>query len=87
MSVPDTAVSTRPNNVPFVRSAVPADHAAIRDVYVIGVPDARRISVPAYYLGRPAALWLAAFTPWSTTRKSPRASCASTRALLVSDNT
>ena len=69
MSVPDTAVSTRPNNVPFVRSAVPADHAAIRDVHVIGVPDARRISVPAYYLGRPAALWLAAFAPRSTTHK------------------
>jgi len=34
MSVPDTAVSTRPNNVPFVRSAVPADHAAIRDVVI-----------------------------------------------------
>ena len=29
----------------------------------------RRISVPAYYLGRPAALWLAAFAPRSTTHK------------------
>ena len=47
----------------------------------------RRISAPAYYLGRPAALWLAVFAPRSTTHDSPRASCASTRALLVSDNT
>ena len=34
MSVPDTAASTRRNNVPFVRDAVPADHAAIRDVVI-----------------------------------------------------
>ena len=34
MSVPDTAVSTRRNNVPFVRDAVPADHPAIRDVVI-----------------------------------------------------
>jgi hypothetical protein len=30
----------------------------------------RRVSAPAYYLGRPAALWLAALA----TRTSPRAS-------------
>jgi hypothetical protein len=36
----------------------------------------RPVSAPAYYLGRPAALWLAALAPTSTTRKSPRASCA-----------
>jgi hypothetical protein len=36
----------------------------------------RRASAPAYYLGRPAAFWLAALAPTSTTRKSPRASCA-----------
>ncbi len=47
MSVPDTAVSTRPNNLLFVRSVVPADHPPIRDVHVIGVPDARRISANA----------------------------------------
>jgi GNAT superfamily N-acetyltransferase len=34
MSVPDTAVSTRRNGLPFVRSAVPADHAAIRAVVI-----------------------------------------------------
>jgi hypothetical protein len=32
----------------------------------------RRVSVPAYYLGRPAALWLAALAPASTTGRSPR---------------
>jgi len=35
---------------------------------------ARPLSAPARYLGRPAALWLAALAP--TTRNSPRASCA-----------
>jgi GNAT superfamily N-acetyltransferase len=34
MSVPDTAVSTRPSSVPFVRDAVPADYPAIRDVVI-----------------------------------------------------
>ena len=34
MPVPDTAVSTRPNDVPCVRSAAPADHLAIRDVVI-----------------------------------------------------
>ena len=34
MSVPDTAVSTRRNNAPFVREAVPADYPAIRDVVI-----------------------------------------------------
>ena len=33
----------------------------------------RRVSSPAYYLGRPAALWVAAFTP----RPADRESCAS----------
>jgi hypothetical protein len=28
----------------------------------------RRVSSPAYYLARPAALWLAAFTPQSQSR-------------------
>ena len=28
----------------------------------------RRVSTPAYYLGRPAAFWLAALTARSTTR-------------------
>jgi hypothetical protein len=32
----------------------------------------RRFSAPAYYLGRPAALWLTALAPRSTTHKSPR---------------
>ena len=47
----------------------------------------RRASAPAYYLARPAALWLAALTPRSTTRKSPRASAASYTAAVASDNT
>jgi ribosomal protein S18 acetylase RimI-like enzyme len=34
MSIFDTAVSARRKNVPFVRDAVPADHAAIRDVVI-----------------------------------------------------
>ena len=37
----------------------------------------RRADAPAYYLGRPAAFWLAALAPRSTTRKPPRASRAS----------
>jgi len=36
----------------------------------------RRVNAPAYYLGRPAAFWLEALAPTSTTHKSPRASCA-----------
>ena len=47
----------------------------------------RRVSVPAYYLGRPAALWLAALAPRPATHKSPRASCASKSALLVPGST
>jgi hypothetical protein len=35
-----------------------------------------RVGAPAYYLGRPAAFWLAALAPTSTTPGSPRASCA-----------
>jgi hypothetical protein len=35
----------------------------------------RRVSSPAYYLGRPAALWLARFTPRPADRKP--ASCTS----------
>jgi hypothetical protein len=30
----------------------------------------RRVSSPAYYLGRPAALWVAAFTPRPADRES-----------------
>ena len=45
----------------------------------------RRVSTPAYYQGRPAALWLAALAPRPATRKSPRASCASKNALLLSE--
>lgn len=32
----------------------------------------RRGNVPAYYLGRPAALWLAALTPAANTRRAVR---------------
>ena len=34
MSISDTAVSARRKNAPFVRDAVPADHAVIRDVVI-----------------------------------------------------
>jgi len=34
MSVPDTALSTRRDNAPLVREAVPADYPAIRDVVI-----------------------------------------------------
>ena len=30
----------------------------------------RRVNSPAYYLGRPAALWIAAFTPRPADRES-----------------
>jgi len=43
----------------------------------------RRVSTPAYYLGRPAALWLAALAPQRATHKSPT-SCASESTLLAS---
>jgi hypothetical protein len=32
----------------------------------------RRVSVPAYYLGRPAALWLTALAPHPAIHQSPR---------------
>ena len=40
----------------------------------------RRFSAPAYYLGRPAALWLAALAPRSTTHNhlAPRQLVAGT---------
>jgi hypothetical protein len=37
----------------------------------------RRVSSPAYYLARPAALWLAAFAPRPEPRPADRASCTS----------
>ena len=46
----------------------------------------RRVSAPAYYLGRPAALWLAALPPRPATRTSP-ASCASKNGLSASPST
>jgi hypothetical protein len=36
----------------------------------------RRVSAPAYYLGRPATLWLAALTPRPAPADSPIPSCA-----------
>jgi hypothetical protein len=36
----------------------------------------RRVSSPAYYLARPAALWLAAFTPQSSSAPSASASAS-----------
>lgn len=44
----------------------------------------RRVSAPAYYLGRPATLWLAALATAPTAHTSPRASCASEGALRAS---
>jgi len=38
---------------------------------------ARRVSAPAYYLGRPAAFWQAALASRKTTDPSPQASRAS----------
>jgi hypothetical protein len=37
----------------------------------------RRVSSPAYYLARPAALWLAAFAPRPEPRPAGRESCTS----------
>jgi hypothetical protein len=37
----------------------------------------RRTSSPAYYLARPAALWLAAFTPRRAPAPADGASCTS----------
>jgi hypothetical protein len=37
----------------------------------------RRVNSPAYYLGRPAALWLAAFARRPGPGPAGRASCAS----------
>jgi|GraSoiStandDraft_5_1057265.scaffolds.fasta_scaffold726686_1 hypothetical protein len=39
----------------------------------------RPVSAPAYYLGRPAGLWLTALTWRSATRKSPHADCETER--------
>ena len=39
-------------------------------------PRTRRASTPAYYLGRPADLWLTVLTPRPTDRPAPRVSCA-----------
>jgi hypothetical protein len=36
----------------------------------------RRASTPAYYLARPASLWLAALAPRPANRTSPGTSCA-----------
>jgi hypothetical protein len=37
----------------------------------------RRVSSPAYYLARPAAVWLAAFAPRPERQPADRASCTS----------
>jgi GNAT superfamily N-acetyltransferase len=49
MSVPDTVVSTRRNTVPFVRSAVPADHAAIRNVVTAAYGQYAGLIAPAIF--------------------------------------
>ena len=43
----------------------------------------RPTTVPPYYLGRPAAFWLAVSSPRPAARTSPRASCAGDSALLA----
>ena len=47
----------------------------------------RPTGAPAYYLSRPAALWLAALEPRLTTRKPPRASGASGALLTAEQHT
>jgi hypothetical protein len=51
----------------------------------------RRVSSPAYYLARPAALWLAAFSPQSKSASKPRpedrASCVGETRSPASDMT
>ena len=47
----------------------------------------RPANTPAYYLSRPAALWLAALAPRPMTRKPPRASCASGALLNAEQHT
>ena len=47
----------------------------------------RPAGAPAYYLSRPAALWLAALEPRPTTRKPPRASCTSGALLTAEQHT
>ena len=47
----------------------------------------RPAGAPAYYLSRPAALWLAALEPGPTTRKPPRASSASSAPLTAEQHT
>ena len=50
-------------------------------IFTVGFPVilylliGNRVSTPAYYLGRPAALWLAALTARSTTPTAPDARC------------
>ena len=47
----------------------------------------RPAGAPAYYLSRPAALWLAALQPRPTTRKPPRGSFASGALLTAEQHT
>jgi hypothetical protein len=47
----------------------------------------RPANTPAYYLSRPAALWLAALAPRPTTRKPPGASYASGALLAAEQHT
>jgi GNAT superfamily N-acetyltransferase len=46
----------------------------------------RRAGSPAYYLARPAALWLAAFAPRPEPRPADRASCTSEARRTAADN-
>jgi hypothetical protein len=43
----------------------------------------RLVSAPAYYLGRPAGLWLTALAPRPKNRTSPRSSCTGDSVLFV----
>jgi hypothetical protein len=47
----------------------------------------RPANTPAYYLSRPAALWLAALAPRPTTRKPPGAPYASGALLTAEQHT
>jgi GNAT superfamily N-acetyltransferase len=51
MSAPDTVVSTRRESTPLVRSAVPADHAAIREVVIAAYGQYADVLPPDVFSG------------------------------------
>ena len=59
-------LGTRVQGLPAILEALMTTNARIR-----------RVSSPAYYLARPADLWLAAFAPRPEARPADRSSCTS----------